>query len=119
MEKNDILGIITFDKFGVSGHPNHIDTYEGVKIFYDDEKSNGKIKFYKLESNNILRKYIGILDLFFCILFSNHTDFIYINLNPYKSWTSMKIHKSQFVWYRKLFVIFSKYCYVNVIQEMK
>jgi N-acetylglucosaminylphosphatidylinositol deacetylase len=31
VEKNDIKGIITFDDYGVSGHPNHIAAYKGVR----------------------------------------------------------------------------------------
>jgi hypothetical protein len=32
VEQNKSIGaIITFDDYGVSGHPNHIDIYRGVK----------------------------------------------------------------------------------------
>jgi len=41
-----------------------------------------KIKAFKLESVNILRKYIGILDFFMCF----YKDHIFINLNPYSAW---------------------------------
>jgi hypothetical protein len=33
--------------------------------------------------------------------------------HPTLVWRAMKAHYSQFVWYRKLFVMFSRYSYVN------
>jgi N-acetylglucosaminylphosphatidylinositol deacetylase len=37
---------------------------------------------------------------------------------PWLNWNAMRSHASQFVWYRRLFVIFSSYTYVNVLQRM-
>ena len=34
-------------------------------------------------------------------------------INPSLVWNAMKAHHSQFVWYRRLFVVFSRYSYAN------
>ncbi len=38
---------------------------------------------------------------------------VYVNLNLPLVWQAMSSHSSQFVWYRRLFIIFSRYSYVN------
>ncbi|KFM75685.1 hypothetical protein X975_23223, partial [Stegodyphus mimosarum] len=30
----------------------------------------------------------------------------------------MKAHQSQYVWFRKLYILFSRYLYVNTFEEM-
>ena len=45
-----------------------------------------------------------------CITFRNY--------KPWINWYAMKTHASQFVWYRRLFVIFSCYTYCNHLQPM-
>jgi len=70
------------------------------------------IKFFVNKDVNIVRKYIGILDFFLCPL----DDHIMVNLSMWKSYKAMKIHFSQFVWFRRLFVIFSRYTYLNTLK---
>ena len=59
----EIGTIITFDKGGVSYHPNHISVYNGCMHLYD--KSLFNFDLYTLETVNTLRKYIAFLDVFF------------------------------------------------------
>ena len=40
------------------------------------------------------------------------------NFRPWINWYVMKIHYSQFVWYRRLFVLFSCYTYYNELRPM-
>ena len=58
----DIGTIITFDKGGVSYHPNHISVYNGVMHLYNQSKYN--FDLYTLETVNMFRKYIGFFDIF-------------------------------------------------------
>ena len=74
-----------------------------------------KLTVYTLRSVNILRKYIGFADFFVSLLDSH----IYLNFNMYKNYKAMAIHHSQFVWYRKLFVIFSRYGYINTLEKIR
>ncbi|KAK3952237.1 putative deacetylase LmbE-like domain-containing protein [Pseudoneurospora amorphoporcata] len=65
--------IITFDKHGVSGHPNHISLYHGARLFVSQlltaaaagknkDKGQGQVDIYTLPTLGIARKYSGIID---------------------------------------------------------
>ncbi|XP_028780591.1 probable N-acetylglucosaminyl-phosphatidylinositol de-N-acetylase isoform X2 [Neltuma alba] len=74
--KYNIDMIITFDNYGVSGHCNHRDVYYGVcELLYDIP--HREIEAWELVSTNILRKYIGPIDVwlsvFVAMLHSNET----------------------------------------------
>ena len=118
IKENEIKGIFTFDNRGISGHPNHIDVYRGVKHLLETNTEHKDLKVYSLETVNILRKYLGILE-FFISAFLTGSNYIYVNLSPLVAWRAMEIHHSQFVWFRKLFVIFSRYAYINVLVKLK
>ena len=64
MEANEtfIQVIMTFDQYGVSGHPNHISTYEGC---LELAKRDGISHLYTLESVGIVRKYLAFVDIHF------------------------------------------------------
>jgi len=44
---------------------------------------------------------------------------VYRSTNPRLSWKAMATHHSQFVWYRRLFVIFSCYTFVNTLRPIQ
>lgn len=61
----DIL--ITFDKGGVSSHPNHISLYHGGVTFVRSimQRHSGwdpVVRMYTLSSVNVFRKYLGVVD---------------------------------------------------------
>jgi len=43
----------------------------------------------------------------------------FFRLNPLPVWRAMAAHASQFVWYRRLFILFSRYTYVNTWREIE
>ncbi|KAL3818471.1 hypothetical protein ACJIZ3_004376 [Penstemon smallii] len=119
---NDIDLIITFDHNGVSGHCNHCDVHQGVRnLLYDP--SGKHLEAWELVSTNIVRKYIGPVDIWLSILFArgqiNEQSHCLLNLDPLKSYAAMAQHSSQWVWYRKLFVSFSSYTYVNTLKKIR
>ncbi|MCJ1401613.1 N-acetylglucosaminyl-phosphatidylinositol de-N-acetylase [Xylographa trunciseda] len=65
--------LITFDRQGVSGHPNHISLYHGA-VAWLQGMMRGKtgwecpVALYTLTSTNILRKYASVLDAPFTML---------------------------------------------------
>jgi N-acetylglucosaminylphosphatidylinositol deacetylase len=86
--------ICSFDEYGVSGHPNHIATFHGTSLAqsrlrgradrnheplkcYDHnlEKNDSSrvlespkgVVMWKLKSTSLVRKYIGVVDLFFSL----------------------------------------------------
>lgn len=57
----------------------------------------------------IINKYMGYMDMMNCEM----RELNYYAFTPYHSYKAMMLHSSQFVWYRKLFTIFSRYAYLN------
>ncbi|TVU16617.1 hypothetical protein EJB05_40190 [Eragrostis curvula] len=166
----DIDTILTFDSYGVSGHPNHQDVHHGI-CKYLQENGQGNIEAWELvsllheilgppsldflvrlirsrfivernrqciaflnfsmlslvkgidlASLNILRKYSGPVDIWLSSLISSSTSkrpmYTLINSSPSRSYQAMAAHKSQWVWYRRLFVMFSSYTYINILQKV-
>lgn len=104
---DDISCIVTFDRHGVSQHPNHIQVHLGVaKIF---ESQAFAVDVMTLTSVSLVRKYLGFAD----IIMNNTDELNYMCATPYHSYKAMSTHWSQFVWYRKLFTLFSRYSYCN------
>ncbi|CAH0478151.1 unnamed protein product [Peronospora belbahrii] len=134
VEKNEIDAVFTFDDYGVSGHPNHIATYYGVKraIREQHEKCNAAVanevtketkvvRGWALESTNILRKYVGLLDTALSLWLSRQSkderQLVFI-FRPLWNYNAMALHQSQFVWYRRLFVAFSRYTFINTFRPL-
>lgn len=104
-------------------------------------------KLYVLESVNIIRKYIQLLDLPVSLLSASYWYLvtyeqkrtIKVNRNILSRYgkiinhffnaslfsnvifllqSAMAAHKSQYVWFRKLYMIFSRYTFINTLQEV-
>uniref|UniRef100_A0A5B7CCP9 N-acetylglucosaminylphosphatidylinositol deacetylase n=1 Tax=Davidia involucrata TaxID=16924 RepID=A0A5B7CCP9_DAVIN len=114
--------IITFDNYGVSGHCNHRDVNHGIRKLLS-VTSQRNIEAWELVSTNILRKYSGPVDIWLSIIsamiYPNGQMHCLLNEHPCKSHTAMAQHMSQWVWFRKLFVSFSSYTYVNTLRKIK
>ncbi|KAF7994965.1 hypothetical protein HCN44_004437 [Aphidius gifuensis] len=109
--------VVTFDKYGVSGHRNHISLYYAVASLCLDKKIPSYCKLYILESVNLLRKYVQILDLPFSLLMSSYWYLVTYEQRKIIH-TAMAAHKSQYVWFRRLFMLFSRYTLINTLQEV-
>jgi N-acetylglucosaminylphosphatidylinositol deacetylase len=76
-------------------------------------------------TNGILRKYILPLDLLVSLIASSLQQVLTNNTNdktlccigggPFAAWPALRAHQSQFVWFRKLFTLFSSYIYINTL----
>eukprot|EP00347_Sterkiella_histriomuscorum_P003817 403362824 len=103
--------IVTFDETGVSSHPNHIAVYRGVSQLF--EKNQFQFDVLTLRTVGVIRKYIGYFDIY-----SVMPDCLnYFCLTPKHAFTALSVHHSQFVWFRKLFTIFSRYAYLNSLDH--
>ena len=128
IKENQIRAVFTFDSYGVSGHLNHQEVGKAImklksnkqekeiiqKSKESPEEVPEDIKLYTLESVNILRKYSGIVDLIWTLL----KDYSWVSFNLIGAWKAMGVYESQFVWYRKFWVVFSRYTYMNTFQRM-
>ncbi|KAK0055033.1 N-acetylglucosaminyl-phosphatidylinositol de-N-acetylase [Biomphalaria pfeifferi] len=101
--------IFTFDERGVSGHPNHIAVSNVVKQLFNHQTS---CQVYQLESVSLVRKYIGLLDLPLTVS-SNKLTFVSSPRNILRAQQAMLTHKSQLEWFRILYIIFSRYMFMN------
>jgi N-acetylglucosaminylphosphatidylinositol deacetylase len=129
--------LITFDGRGVSGHPNHISLYNGARAFVaalirgKGPGYRSPVDLYTLTSVSLLRKYTSGLDVVATLTswalnvkFKNKEHpaaLIFLNGlgsggggGVWTAWRAMTTaHKSQMVWFRYLWISFSRYMLMN------
>lgn len=123
----DITAIITFDRMGISGHVNHRSVFEGVKYFINQNGSKAMPAVFTLKTVSLLRKYSSFFDTIFSLnafliphaysvgdraLFVSGFDEVYL------AQKAMRQHKSQMVWFRWLYIFFSRYMYINELTRI-
>lgn len=80
---------------------------------------------YSLESTALLRKYCGVLDMFVVLPILRLLQLeakgmmALVNVRPWRVHAAMVAHASQYVWYRRLFVVFSRYTFLNTITKIQ
>lgn len=103
--------LVSFDERGISGHPNHCSIGKALKSYkYDKELP----RIFFVKTLPITRKYCFIIDFLFSLLCKENfvcTPFSQLSI-PY---LSMMSYKSQLVWFRWLYMLFSTYMYKNII----
>lgn len=142
---------MTFDREGVSGHPNHKSLPVGVKQLMSSLK---EVRLFTLITTPLPTKYVGILAPSFAKFDLYASDLLHlleaqlariltmldisISSAPKKSarpevmpvfvsgikeyWAgvqAMRAHPSQLVWFRWLYVLSSRYMWVNEWNEVK
>ncbi|PHH60255.1 hypothetical protein CDD81_1914 [Ophiocordyceps australis] len=132
--------LITFDAHGVSGHANHIALYYGATRFARHlaatAQSNCRVDVYTLSSVAIARKYASVVDGLVTLLpplLRRHGSVATPSLSPQPypqrllfansftalptAWRAMtQAHKSQMLWFRWLWILFSRYMLVNELR---
>ncbi|XP_057370193.1 uncharacterized protein LOC130691288 [Daphnia carinata] len=113
----NIDSIITFDEDGISGHLNHKSIYHGVLQLMKNSKRRVAVRVFILETVNVFRKYLGFIDSVFIkpnalICTSDWT-------NRTKIQNAMAAHKSQYVWFRRSYIIFSRYLVFNTFVPLE
>jgi len=120
--------VITFDSRGVSGHLNHRSLNTGLR-YYLKTKSKKYLLAYTLTSVPLLRKYISFLDIIYTFLpvlyrvimatmdltRKETSQLVLVSTLDHlkKSRTAMMCHRSQMVWFRWLYILFSRYMIIN------
>uniref|UniRef100_A0AC34GE58 N-acetylglucosaminylphosphatidylinositol deacetylase n=1 Tax=Panagrolaimus sp. ES5 TaxID=591445 RepID=A0AC34GE58_9BILA len=117
IEQIDCNLAITFDSGGISGHPNHIACFHALQYLYTNGLLPTDLQVFVLETVTILRKYSSLFDLipsFFRSTFlniSSPTDALAI-------YSAMREHRSQLVWFRYLYMAFSRYIFINTLKRI-
>lgn len=109
--------VATFDEYGVSGHPNHIATFKSVEYLFQSSgfKPRRSCLLITLESVSTTRKFLSAAD--YCLSLFNH-DILIFQFAVLKVFQAMWAHYSQFVWYRFLFIMFSRYSFINTFKKI-
>lgn len=113
----DIDTIVTFDKDGVSGHQNHCSLYRAVSYLKLRNWLPVRCHIFLLDSVGIMRKYSGFLDCALS-LYTSENVFILSLFEHENVMRAMSKHNTQFVWYRKLYMVFSRFTYINTFNEL-
>ena len=109
--------VLTFDAKGVSGHPNHVAAYRGVRRWAAAaRKISASPETWALVTVNPLRKFLTFGDVFASFALESHV--LVAATSAMEVRRAMSLHRSQWVWYRKLFVLFSRYAYVNSLRRL-
>ncbi|NWT99320.1 PIGL acetylase, partial [Urocynchramus pylzowi] len=118
IEAKNINLVVTFDAGGVSGHANHISLYTAVR--YNVCKllwvPLGWCRVLVLESVNLCRKYISFLDVLISCLLPRDALFILTEEETEQAKSAMRCHRSQLLWFRQLYLLFSRYLVVNSLR---
>ncbi|XP_019612957.2 N-acetylglucosaminyl-phosphatidylinositol de-N-acetylase [Rhinolophus sinicus] len=113
IEVNGINLVVTFDVGGVSGHSNHVALYTAVRTLHSEGKLPKGCSVLTLQSVNVLRKYISLLDLPFSLLQTSDVLFVLTSKEVAQAKRAMSCHRSQLLWFRRLYVRFSRYMRIN------
>uniref|UniRef100_A0A2M4BSN2 N-acetylglucosaminylphosphatidylinositol deacetylase n=1 Tax=Anopheles marajoara TaxID=58244 RepID=A0A2M4BSN2_9DIPT len=117
IESLDVQLLITFDKDGISGHPNHCAIYYATASLCLSGLIPNTCKVLTLETVNLCRKYLSLFDLPVTLLLS--TNWVILNWRGRRVVQSaMRLHGSQMVWFRKLYIVFSRYMVINSLREI-
>ncbi|XP_065588082.1 N-acetylglucosaminyl-phosphatidylinositol de-N-acetylase [Cyrtonyx montezumae] len=113
IEANNINLVVTFDAEGVSGHANHISLYTALRYLHSEQKLPSGCRVLVLESVNLLRKYISILDVPLSCLLPRDALFILTEEETEQARRAMQCHRSQLLWFRRIYMLFSRYMVIN------
>ncbi|XP_068186967.1 N-acetylglucosaminyl-phosphatidylinositol de-N-acetylase isoform X2 [Antennarius striatus] len=108
--------VLTFDGRGVSGHANHIAIYKTVSYLASTGQVPNGCVLLSLVTVGLLRKYTSFLELpLSCLLPSCLCCFS--GAQGYRQATNaMLCHRTQLLWFRYLYIAFSRYMFTNTFQ---
>lgn len=120
---DNVKTLITFDDYGISGHPNHKSIHRSIMRMI--RKLNGsRIKVLMLKSLSIWRKYTSFLDsiptLILDLMDSQYGKNTIIRVLDFEGYATLKqtleLHSSQMVWFRQFYMLFSRYMFINELE---
>lgn len=119
MKQNRIDSLITFDEHGISSHVNHKALNKAIPIIKENNKN---LIVYTLKTCFVLRKYFFLFDLLPTLLFDlkltlNESRKSLFYLNTPRDYLinigAMCEHKTQLMWFRYLYILSSRYMFIN------
>ena len=136
-----IQRVLTFDAHGVSGHANHVDVHYGVRHLVltaaadaaarssdASGRTRGHLCAYELRSVGLARRLLGLLEalvtlLTHALLQRGRPPLVdcFVGRPWAAAWAvhcAMREHASQYVWFRRLYVLTSRYVFLNTLARM-
>lgn len=117
VESLSIDCVLSFDGGGVSSHPNHISCFEALQECYSRGELPAEVQVFCLDTVPLFRKYISLFDAPFSVVRSPFRYFARPR-DVFASWRAMCEHKSQLLWFRYLFMLFSRYVLINTFRRI-
>lgn len=128
--KRRVEALLTFDLGGVSGHPNHIDTARGVRALAPAGRS-----VWELVSEPVPVKFSGAIGASLALLLDDGAGRTGSSSDACSRGATrlvgqlstgmllalhrgMQAHRSQYVWFRSLYVLFSRYAFVARVKRL-
>ncbi|XP_053312966.1 N-acetylglucosaminyl-phosphatidylinositol de-N-acetylase [Spea bombifrons] len=105
--------VITFDERGVSGHSNHISLCSTIRLLSFSRRLPKGCSVLVLETVNVFRKYLSVLDLPISWFCPQDVLFVLSGEQYKKAKEAMKRHQSQLLWFRHVYIQFSRYMMIN------
>lgn len=116
INSQDISVLVSFDEYGISSHPNHRAIYEAISPLRLNSTKNDAA-FLTLSSVSLFRKYLSFLDIIVAAIdqsLGKSSLLITLSFTDYyRLVKALFNHKSQMVWFRWLYAMFSRYMFVN------
>ncbi|XP_056253712.1 N-acetylglucosaminyl-phosphatidylinositol de-N-acetylase [Seriola aureovittata] len=108
--------VLTFDGKGVSGHANHTAVHKAVSHLASTGQVPNDCCLLSLVTVGLLRKYIAFLELPLSWLLSSCLCCIIGSQGYRQAKAAMLCHRTQLLWFRYLYITFSRYMFVNTFQ---
>ncbi|XP_076133852.1 N-acetylglucosaminyl-phosphatidylinositol de-N-acetylase [Alosa pseudoharengus] len=118
IQTHSINVVLTFDGSGVSGHANHIAIYKALSHLAVTGKVPHDCHVLVLNTISIFRKYFSILELPISWLIPSDLCCILGSKEYKQAKRAMFCHRSQLLWFRHLYILFSRYMFVNTFQDI-
>lgn len=111
--------LVTFDKHGVSAHPNHISLLHGARAFARESGAAGRRRrLFTLTTVSLARKYLSVLDAPLTLGMREGLAFVSTAAQVRIAQRAMtQAHKSQMRWFRWGWIGLSRYMVVNDLTE--
>ncbi|XP_069003067.1 N-acetylglucosaminyl-phosphatidylinositol de-N-acetylase [Embiotoca jacksoni] len=108
--------VLTFDGRGVSGHANHVAIHKAVRHLANTGQVPNDCCLLSLVTVGLLRKYMSFLELPLSWLLPSCLRCIIGSQGYKQAKAAMLCHRTQLLWFRYLYVTFSRYMFVNTFQ---
>ncbi|KAG7483761.1 hypothetical protein MATL_G00041720 [Megalops atlanticus] len=108
--------VLTFDGRGVSSHANHIAIYRSLSYLASTGKIPDGCCVTSLQTVNIIRKYLSVLEVPISWLCPSDFSFLIGSKEYRQAKRAMFCHRSQLLWFRHLYLLLSRYMFINTFQ---